>query len=559
MTARTILFCVVGANIGGRPAAACRVGSGRCSRSPLVAALGLALWLFGRSGPWRSPSGQPHFASCTYGGYVDGWCAHLRVAEDPRKPNGPMISLRIAVLPATKRPAAGALFYLEGGPGGAATAAAIRVNAFFAHVQRHRDLVMVDQRGTGGSRRLACPNGYVRRADATAVTALSPTLSRPARRRSAALHDECGCRRPGDRASHAGVRQDRSLRRLLRRDARSGVRASIPRVRTQRRSRRRLAAGCPDLRRLRSQRGTGSRCATRALRSCARLCSRLSASEAAARRAARTPAAPRRRRRRRTGKVLLRPDDIAWTVDWLSETVEDAALIPFAVNAAAHGDYTTLATTYADRLGGSNLEALARLVPFWIILCSEPWAAFDPAATARAGRRSYLAEAAVARARLFRHACAVVPKGRVPTDAASRRVVHAPTLLLAGGADPLDPTANLRGWRRLFPRGRLIVVPGAGHGTLEYDCVQKLIARFVDRASATAAQRLVCPARPAASVHDRIAGRLARARKPTRFPACPCRRHACRRRAVGSRSVARASAARRRIRAATSAKPLLVT
>jgi hypothetical protein len=222
-----------------------------------VAALGLVLWLFGRSVPWRSPSGQPHFASCTFGGYVDGWCTHLRVSEDPRKPNGAMISLRIAVLPATKRPAAGALFYLEGGPGGAATAAAIRVNDFFAQVQRNRDLVMVDQRGTGGSRRLACPNGYVRRADATAVTGyLRRCLER--------------------------LRQDRSLRRLLRRHARSGVRSSIPRVRTQRRSRRRLAAGCPDLRRLRSQRGAGSRCATRALRSCARLCRRLSASEAAA-------------------------------------------------------------------------------------------------------------------------------------------------------------------------------------------------------------------------------------------------------------------------------------
>jgi pimeloyl-ACP methyl ester carboxylesterase len=135
-----------------------------------IAALGLVFWLSGRSESWRSPSGQSHFASCTYGGYVNGWCAHLRVAEDPRKPNGSMISLRIAVLPATKRPAAGALFYLEGGPGGAATAAAIRVNALFARVQRNRDLVMVDQRGTGGSRRLACPNGYVRGTDMTAVT-----------------------------------------------------------------------------------------------------------------------------------------------------------------------------------------------------------------------------------------------------------------------------------------------------------------------------------------------------------------------------------------------------
>jgi pimeloyl-ACP methyl ester carboxylesterase len=185
-----------------------------------------------------------------------------------------------------------------------------------------------------------------------------------------------------------------------------------------------------------------------------------------------------------TGEVLLRPADIAWAVDWLSETVESAALIPFALNAAAHGDYTTLATTYADQLGGSNLEALARLVPFWAILCSEPWAAFDPAATARAGRGSYLVEAAVARARLFRRACAVVPKGRVPREA-GRRLLPMPTLLLAGGADPLDPGANLRGWRRLFPRGHLVVVPGAGHGTLEYVCVQTLIARFVEHPAAT--------------------------------------------------------------------------
>jgi pimeloyl-ACP methyl ester carboxylesterase len=59
-------------------------------------------------------------------------------------------------------------------------------------------------------------------------------------------------------------------------------------------------------------------------------------------------------------------------------------------------------------------------------------------------------------------------------------------LLLAGSADPLDPTANLRGWRRVFPNGRLIVVPGAGHGTIEYDCVQKLVARFVERGTAQA-------------------------------------------------------------------------
>jgi pimeloyl-ACP methyl ester carboxylesterase len=449
-----------------------------------VAALGLVLWLVGRSGPWRSPSGEPHFASCTYGGYVDGWCTQLRVSEDPRKPNGPMISLRIAVLPATKRPAAGALFYLEGGPGGAATAAAIRVNEFFAQVQRNRDLVMVDQRGTGGSRRLACPTGYVRRADAMAVTSyLRRCLARldadPRLYTTsvAAVDLEIVRRTLGyGKIDLFGGSYGATLAQAYVRRYPESVRSvvldggSLPDVRiydvSARNAERALDAQL-------------ARCAAEP--ACARAYPhpRRQLDELLARppRSVAVAAAP--------GKVLLRPDDIAWTVDLLSETVEDAAFIPFAVNAAAHGDYTTLATTYAGRLGGSNLEALARLVPFWIILCSEPWAAFDPAATARAGRGSYLAEAAAARARLFRHACAVVPKGRVSTDAASRRVVRTPTLLLAGGADPLDPTANLRGWRWLFPRGHLIVVPGAGHGTLEYDCVQKLIARFVEHTSAT--------------------------------------------------------------------------
>src|SRR5262245_1276560 len=136
----------------------------------MVAAIGVVLWLFRSSEGWRPPSGSPKVVSCTYGGYVDGWCGHVRVASDPRKPHGGTISLRVTVLPATKQPAAHAMFYLEGGPGVPATASAISVNAFFARVGRTRDLVMVDQRGTGGSSRLACPDRNVHANDVGAVT-----------------------------------------------------------------------------------------------------------------------------------------------------------------------------------------------------------------------------------------------------------------------------------------------------------------------------------------------------------------------------------------------------
>ena len=444
------------------------------------AALGLAVWFSQRSQPWGPPSGVPHFVSCTYGGHVDAWCASLRAASDPHKPHGRTISLRIAVLPATRRPAGGALFYLEGGPGGAATASAIRVNASFAQVARSRDVVMVDQRGTGSSSRLACPHQYVHRADPKAVTDyLRRCLARlQADPRlyttSVAAHDLETVRRTlgYGKIDLYGGSYGATLAQVYVRRYPNSVRSVV------------LDSGSlPDVRIY----DVSARNAEHALNS---LLARCAAEPACVRAYPHTRrqltdllARPPRLVSFPTGRALLRPNDIAWTVDSLSETAENAAIIPFAVNAAAHGDYTTLATTYAARLGGSNLEAVARLVPFWAILCSEPWAAFDPAATARAGEGSYLASAALARARLFHRACRVIPRARVQPDADSLRVVRAPVLLLAGGADPLDPTANLRGWRRLFPRGRLIVVPGAGHGTIEYACIQRLVARFIDRGS----------------------------------------------------------------------------
>jgi pimeloyl-ACP methyl ester carboxylesterase len=446
----------------------------------VAAALGLSVWLFMGSESWQPPSGAPRFVSCTYGGYLDGRCSHLRVLSDPRDPHGATISLRIAVLPAAKQPARGALFYLEGGPGGAATASAIRVNALFARVGRDRDLVMIDQRGTGGSGRLACPDRYVREANAKAVTdylgrcfarlEVNPRLYTT----TLAANDlETARRTLGyGKIDLYGVSYGATLAQTYLRRYPGSVRSvvldsgSLPHVRIYDASARNAE---------RALQAEFARCAAEPACRRAYPRSRGQLADVLARRPRVADASTR--------TVLMRPNDVAWTVNWLSETADNAALIPFAVDAAAHGDYTPLATTYDEQLGGPNLEPLARLVPFWVILCSESWAGFDPAATVRLGRGSYFAQAALARARLFRRACRAVPTGRLSLDAGGPTRV--PALLLAGSADPLDPPANLRGWRRRFPQGRLIVVRGAGHGTIDYGCVQELVAGFVERGSAT--------------------------------------------------------------------------
>ena len=84
-------------------------------------------------------------------------CGSLRVAEDPATPDGPAIALRVAVIPALdRRRAREPLFIVAGGPGQAATDFYAAVAGFFGAVQRSHDVVLVDQRGTGGSNRLAC-------------------------------------------------------------------------------------------------------------------------------------------------------------------------------------------------------------------------------------------------------------------------------------------------------------------------------------------------------------------------------------------------------------------
>jgi pimeloyl-ACP methyl ester carboxylesterase len=136
---------------------------------------------------------------------------------------------------------------------------------------------------------------------------------------------------------------------------------------------------------------------------------------------------------------------------------------------------------FATRVG-AELDARSRLPIFWVTLCNEGWARFDVAATRSASQASWLAHAQVARARLFRRACAAVPHVTQTRDAVAPPSA-VPVLMLAGQADPQDPAANLAGWRRVFPHGRLVIVRGLAHGVIGYGCLRLVVARFVARGS----------------------------------------------------------------------------
>lgn len=84
-------------------------------------------------------------------------CGTREVFEDRAKRTGRKIPIKIVVYPATgsdKEP--DPFLYIPGGPGSSATEDAAYVAREFAKIRERRDLVFIDQRGTGGSNLLFC-------------------------------------------------------------------------------------------------------------------------------------------------------------------------------------------------------------------------------------------------------------------------------------------------------------------------------------------------------------------------------------------------------------------
>ncbi len=85
-------------------------------------------------------------------------CATLPVALNPADPGSGSIGLRIAVVDAlAEDPLGDPLLIIAGGPGQAATTFYSELQGAFEPIHRRRDIVLIDQRGTGGSAALDCP------------------------------------------------------------------------------------------------------------------------------------------------------------------------------------------------------------------------------------------------------------------------------------------------------------------------------------------------------------------------------------------------------------------
>lgn len=417
---------------------------------------------------------------CALPGGVEARCGTFRVPENRALPGGRTIALRVAVLPARDGGSnPDPIVHLAGGPGGSAVAGAAGVAQVFAGLNESRDIVLVDQRGTGGSNRLECPpprkplatsaavlRAYVKSCLARFDVDARQYTTAPAMEDLAEVVHALGYDvvnvyggSYGATAAQYLLAQHPELVRTAILDG--GTLLDVPI----------FELWAPNGER--ALRSVLARCARapRCARAFPRVRSELFEVMASLRRA---PV--------RADGVAIGPAEAAGTFQALTRSPDGAARIPWIAHEARNGDWTPLLLAM-DEQGSGGVET--RQLMFWSIVCNEPWARWNPARARAAARGTYLAERVALDAGLASVVCSAWPKA--PQPGWSKERVHSdlPVLLVVGGNDPQDPLSNVRGARRELPASRTVVVPNAGHGSLQLGCLPRLAQRFVESGTAT--------------------------------------------------------------------------
>ncbi len=417
-------------------------------------------------------------------------CGELEVAEDRIQPKSLRLRLRVAVVPALNlRGPADPLFVLAGGPGQAASDFYLSAAGAFAHVHRERDIVLVDQRGTGGSNALDCEFPEDEElADMTpaqirlhAETCLASLKSDPRHyTTSVAVRDldEVRARLGRERINLYGVSYGTRVAQHYLRRFPGRVRSMI------------LDGVVPPGLALVAD---GALQAQRALDLIFERCR----SEPACRDAFQDPAATFTQLRatlQRQPATLSTPDPLTGVVRtetigavhlqaatrFLSYAPERAALLPLLLHEAAVRHNLAPLFAQADLLTKRYASALSYGMHNAVV-CSED----APLLTSATIDRAALAQTYLGTLQLdgLIEVCKSWPRGAVDPDFHVPIDSAVPALLLSGTADPVTPPAYAESARRGLTQSVHVVLEGQGHGQLGTGCVPRLLADFLERGS----------------------------------------------------------------------------
>lgn len=422
-------------------------------------------------------------------------CGTYEVYENRAAKKGRKISLNILLLPATgDKREPDPVVYFAGGPGSAATEDAIGFAPEFAKIREHRDLLFVDQRGTGRSHPLNCvffdPNdlqsylGYFFPLED--VRKCRPQLEAKADLKlyttDIAIDDmdevraALGYEKINLFGGSYGTRAALTYLKRYPQHVRTATLQGVAPANAY------MPADFP-LHMERALNGVIAECAADA--ACNNAFPNLKQeTKALLDQLIKGPVEvevekPQSKER---VKVRLSRDLMAEAIRYMLYHPVPAARVPLIVHLAAQGNFvplTNAALEYRKFIVGSDSNGM-----YLSVTCAEdlPW--IKPGEGERMAANTFLGDY---RLRQQREACALWPRGEVERDYADPVRSDVPVLILTGEWDPVTPPSNGDATAKGLKNSLHIVVPHGAHalGGLEnIDCILRLNAEFVERGTA---------------------------------------------------------------------------
>ena len=415
-------------------------------------------------------------------------CARLAVFENRAAKSGRVIPLRVVVLrAAAAKPEPDPVFYLAGGPGQAATDL---LRARWAGLRSTRDLVFVDQRGTGGSNALTCAfYGPPRDVQSYFDQFLPPAKVRACREQLERKADLVQYTTANSADDLDQVRAALGYDRINLIGGSYGTRLAMEYVRRyEPRVRSVILDGAvattspmPERFGQRAQRAfdalleeceadAACRAAFPSIRDEARtVFQRLSA--APARASVSHPSSFLR------ADVTLSRENVAEAIRYMTYSSRDAGRVPLYIHSAFEGNYAPIAEFLLRRRADGNFDGL-----YISVTCTED-VPFVGADSDRHDEPTYLG---TYRLREQRAACADWQRGDAP-DWLNRPVkANVPVLLISGALDPVTAPDEAAAVAAHLTRALHVTVPFGGHGyggLSGLECVDRLRHRFIAQGS----------------------------------------------------------------------------
>ncbi len=420
-------------------------------------------------------------------------CGTFVTPEDPAQPSGRKIELFVARVPAIsfkKQP--DPLFLIAGGPGTSAVDLYTSAAGPFDRIRRDRDIILLDQRGTGRSHRLDCPYSNQNLFERVEEVRLAEETAR--------CRDELA--KTSDLRQYPpsiAVRDLDAVRRALGYE-RINLFGNSYGTRVAQHYARRYPAATRALILdgvVNPEVILGPAIAIDAERALERILKRCAA-DAACSRAFGDPANDYRTLRARlaarptptmvSDAATGRPINFDFTNRHLSAVLrfasyndDQAALLPLSLHMATHeGNYTPLASQF--RVFARSLEEAFAYGMHNAVACSEDTPLIDAGKLDEAALNA--THMGAEQVKQLIEGCKEWPRGVVDDDLHAPLKSTAAVLLLSGADDPVTPPEYATAAQRAFADSRHVIIAGHGHGQYGAPCVDRIMASFIDAGTA---------------------------------------------------------------------------